>query len=400
MAFRSPTNTRVPPANNRAVDVAKQAIEGLIDVQQRRYLNAFMVQGYSGVLYTRLTAGKRCSCQSSGKRIKTILNEDGTADAGIINEMLTGNQFGVELYGAEPDVFNITSPNNEKNKYRGTFDIKTKGGSYPNEHIVESGVGDNGNVSEFDLDELVSDFDTSSFGFSDVSCNVCFGTGFVGGYQAFHSNRQVITCDMVELSAEGNIEYDRRPFHATCQTFRTEIRIPRGMLNIDCFLLWNGNKTIPFQFTLDGHQGTPELVYAKADGRPHQLEVTVNGCWTHMELQFNMSSEQAWFEFPRLTKSNDISLLQQTEPFQIILSPNIPHVQAEDIIIESTFGLPLIVQGTPMWNTRNRHVLGWECQVRPVQPQELYALLPKRGRVPGKSRTTNPVHDNRRGQRV
>jgi len=390
------TNARVIPANNRAVDVAKTALEGVVDIQQRRYLNAFRVQGYPGLLYSRLQSGLRCSCQSSGKQIKTLLDEDGNADVGTINQLLTGAQFGVSDYGSSKELNEQTSKDGMR-KHDGTFDIKASG-EYPNE-FDDFSNGDNGPNPEFDLDDIVNGFDTSMMGLTEASCCVCFGTGYVSGYQAFNTNRQVLTPDLV--TSDGHIDYQSKPFVGVCKSFQSKITIPRGTLDIDAFLLWNNNERVNFTFTLDGVVGTRQLVMRMADGKPHDLQVFVKGeRWTHFELQFNISREQAWFEFPRLSKGNDLSFLETTEPFQIILSPNIPILQAEDIITDSTFGLHYIVQGTPLWNTRNRHTLGWECQVRVIQPQELYALLPKRRRTPEKNRTVNPVHDNKRGQRV
>ena len=388
------TNTRVPPANNRAVDVAKRAIEDITPVFQRRYLNAFMVQGYPGILYNRLKSGIRCSCQSSGKVLNSLLDEKGNADAGTINQFLTGANFGTSSYGASTDLNEQTSKDNPLQKFQGTFDISATE-EYPNE--IQSEHGDNG-PSEFDLDSIVSGFDISMLGLTEASCSVCFGTGYVGGYQAFNTYRKVITPEMTE--SDGHIDYQKKPFSGKCSSFKFQAVIPKGALQVDSFLLWNNNQIVPFTCTIDQVQASYHLLMSKADGRPHDFEITVNGEFTHFELQFNLSQESVWFEFPRLTKGQDISLLDQTEPFQIILSPNVPYLQAEDIITDAVFGKHYIVQGTPIWNTRNRRTLGWETQVRVAQPQELYTLLPKRQRTAVKNRTTNPVHDNRRGQRI
>ena len=104
---------------------------------------------------------------------------------------------------------------------------------------------------------------------------------------------------------------------------------------------------------------------------------------THVELQVSLSAEHAYFEIPRLSKSGDRSVLERTEPFQILMSPEVPQISSMDVIIESQQGKALLVGPVSPWQTRNRQGLGWECQVRVVQPTELYNLLPRRGKVYG-----------------
>jgi hypothetical protein len=61
MPVKTSNNNRILPANGRAVDVAKRAIQEILPVQQMRYHDAFAVQGYEGVLYNRLGQGPMAS---------------------------------------------------------------------------------------------------------------------------------------------------------------------------------------------------------------------------------------------------------------------------------------------------------------------------------------------------
>jgi hypothetical protein len=161
----------------------------------------------------------------------------------------------------------------------------------------------------------------------------------------------------------------------------------------------NNHTPIAANFTIDGSVANIVSVVAKCDGKPHVITVTLPyaDTWTHVELQFILSNESAYFELPKLTKGSDISLLEQLEPFNIVISSNVPSVQSQDIIVESTFGKTLIVQTSGWWNTRNRDILGWECQVRVLQPQEIFRVLPKRGRIMTKAPTAVMSHDNSTG---
>lgn len=95
------TNNRVLPANARAVDVARSSIQRIAPTQARRYDAAFQVQGYHGILYTRLTSGTPCSCcnrqQTALDQVR--LDDSGKADAGTINALLTGQDFGPRPLG-------------------------------------------------------------------------------------------------------------------------------------------------------------------------------------------------------------------------------------------------------------------------------------------------------------
>ena len=68
-----------------------------------------------------------------------------------------------------------------------------------------------------------------------------------------------------------------------------------------------------------------------------------------------------------------------------------------DVIVESQLGKILVVQSVDTWKTRQRSILGWEIQVRVIQPQELFRILPARGRIKSKDRTTEFSRDNVRG---
>ena len=98
------TNNQLLPANQRASDVAAFAVEGIADVQQQRINAAFHVQGVQALIYHRLNNGRKCSCQSHMHKLGARLNKDGTANPGLINELLTGVQFGTVQYTPSKNV--------------------------------------------------------------------------------------------------------------------------------------------------------------------------------------------------------------------------------------------------------------------------------------------------------
>lgn len=433
MPFVEKSNNRILPPNARAADVATRAIEEITPVQQQKYLAAFSVQGYQCILYSKLQGGgRRCSCQSSRKVINSILGKDGKASPGVINELITGSQFKISAYGSDVwknhgydspafptannsgteqdptqweglDSSSITSPANPGNKHLGVFDVASPGGNYPNERIVDGeGFGDNGPIRSQDLDEVMKDWDSGTARAGD-GCPVCFGTGFTGGFAPLYGWRHVVTPDQVTLT-DGEIEVLELPFCATGSGFQAVITFPRGATAMDTATLWHYQDRVPYTMMVNGVRITDSNVLRLCDGQPKVVEITVpNGKkWTHMEFQFNLGSfgQSARFEFPKQPKSSDGNKLERTEPFQIVMDPGVPQeIKVGDIITESVNGKCLVVGNVVPWNTRNRRLLGQEVTVRVLQPQEYFNLLPRRGRVPTKDRTTNYLMDNVTGPR-
>ena len=405
MPLRERSNNRILPANSRAVDVATQAILEITPTAQARMMNAFYPQGIQCILYHIFRAGRKCTCQSSEKQLNSRLDQNGKADPGTINQLLTGNSFNIDPYGVAEQVrkgYQVSSPQAPVNKNQGVFDIGSTE-PFPFADIVdEPTFADNGPIDPLiDIDSLVGDFDASVLGFSDVACPICFGTGFIGGYAPFMGHRHVF--GVADLTLEdGALHIEDRPWTAECSRFQVRMTLPSGAIGIDVFRVMNGIQAVPAQFSIDGVTvvGLNDVLN-KCDGRPHLVEAYLFGtrAFTHLETQFNVTTESIYFEFPKTTRGGDTALLEQMEPFQIILSPNVPRVEPMDIIAESMLGKTLIVQNSNDWNSRNRSTLGWEIQVRVVQPTELYRILPFRGRPLNKNRTANLIRDNVTGPR-
>lgn len=406
MPVKTSNNNNVLANNVRQSDVAKRAIQEVLGAQQIRSQAAFRVQGFEGVLYNRLYQGIKCTCESTQKHLATRLDDSGKAKPGMLNELLTGAVFDVSAYGRSkpaPGFFESETSPQALNKHQGVFDnVGIEPSAQPTRIPDGRDYGDNGPVDlNFDIDDLASDFDASRAGFNEVSCAVCFGSGFVGGYTPLYGRRIVKTVDTVQLASTDAIDARYQPWRANSLKFSFVETLPLGAVAVDVCRVMSDHRPVLANFKIDGQPINEVLILRFCDGRPHVFEVTFpqETTFTHVEIQFKTSVDDAFFEFPKLTKSQDLSLLETTEPFQIVLSPLVPFVQQEDLFTDSTYGKTLIVENVNTWNTRNRQALGWECQVRVVQPQEFYNVMPRRGRIKTKNETPNLVHDNSTGYR-
>jgi hypothetical protein len=372
--------TNLTSNNARASDVAARAVEQLAPIQQQKIQAAFRVQGMPGILYSRLSSGMRCTCKSKNNEVIT-LSPDGKASPGAINRAIVGGNFGISDYDplSPEDEFSDlsdapTSPNDAGFTWQGNSNNLLG----VNQFEDEPSVGDNGQQSP-DLEDMFKGFDLSDLGLTDVSCPICYGTNFVGGYQSFRNFRFVAVPSIMQTNSY--LELPDISLSPGTHTF--SLVLPKGAFIIDAFRAMNGNKVAVSKFYIDNQDLTSVNPLNYFDGHQHSVTVTTAESITHVEIQAGLSNQSIYFEFPKRTKSQDISLLDQSEPFQIVVSPEVPNLQVLDVIAESQLGKFLIVQNVSPWNTRNRQVLGWDCQVRVAQPQELFRLLPMRRHVTG-----------------
>ena len=374
------------PANMRNADVAHRLTESIMPLVQAKTQSAFRVQGIEAVLYSKLTQGRRCICHSKNPEAAR-LSPDGKASTGAINRILTGNSnFGISNYNPFDNDLNIGHELVEmpKRTDQWALDTNNVGGEADeefNQVEFEPTVGDNGQFSP-DFEDLFNGFDMSALGLSDISCPICFGTSYVGGYTPFRAWRSVLLGSDLNTASY----FDLPSFELQPGTHTVTVTLPRGAVVLDVFRTMCQDKVTVSKFYLDGVDVTSARLLDYCDGTPRELKIVTEQALTHLEMQFGLSHEPIYFEFPKLTKSSDLSLLEQQEPFQIIVSPDIPALQTLDVIAESMHGKLLIVQNANPWNTRNKNMLGFECQVRVAQPQELWNILPRRRHVTGQKR--------------
>ena len=414
-----PSNNRLMPTNTRAVDVARQSIDRITGTQSRRYDNAFQVQASPSVLYSKLKGGVTCACQAKTSKVpKSLLDEDGNAGPGVINHLLTGQQFGTMPYGAVPskpvfgplmgggsgipiapinNLYDSDEPTVSKpfGGSPGTGFIEEEDFEISNSDVVITDgfadvgpVSGSGTVAQELFDQVLGNgmdlgFDVSS----DVACPICFGTGFVGGFSVNNGVRIVLDSQLLDSSVGSNALIDLEPFIPFMQgkklTFKPVV-LPKGALGIDSVRLYNLSKVVPALIQIDGFTLPSEAQLTPyCDGRPHTFSFVLTGDpdtvgATHAEIQYNQSSVKTLFEFPKLTQGSVETMLEKTDPFQIIMSPTIPNVSTGDVLTDSTYGKVFQITSSNWWNDKRRAVLGWECQVRPCQPQELYSILPRR----------------------
>lgn len=405
------SNTRVLPPNARSADVARATINAAIPIQNRKTDAAFQVNGYTGVLYSYLVTGTKCACQSKKQSVVTRLDEGGHASQTDINAMLTGNgNFGVRPYAdKQPETVAYVT---QRSQGKSILEVNLAGhldrpvplsSLFDDEDVASndrftSGLPDRidltgGNIHgtleiasdpNLSVHSLLTDFDTSLLGHSDVSCPICFGSGYIGGFDILHGYRRVLNFQHpnIVLPAVAVIGAELDIPNITTSIVSWPVSFPAGCSSVDAFRLWNDTKQVfGFKTTVDGETVLTQQGLAKyCDGKEHVVELTFpdQEVFTHLEIQINQSDFSANFELPKLAKGSTQSLREVTDPFTVFLSPRVPYIKSLDVIVESTFGKALQVKTVTGLNDKRYSTMGWEVDVRPTQPQELFSMLPRR----------------------
>lgn len=379
------SNNQLLPANQRNADVASLAVDGIAKVMQQRNMAAFRVQGIEACLYNHMTSGRICSCQGKHKKINSRLNKDGKADQGFINQILTGAFFGTSQFGVD-DSDNAESYVPETAPFP-KYDYQVQSSEQQKQQMDDELVS---------LDDIVGNFDAVALGITDSACPVCYGTGFVGGFTLYNGFRLVVPCEDFSLPVQAELRIQNSPFSAVTNFATIKLHLPKGAVAIDTFRLLNKMQTIMCMMFIDGKKADYMTIMSFCDGKEHTLTIMSDKPFefTHLEIQLNLSKESVYMEVPRMTKSSNLSVIDSTEPFQILLSPNIPHADRLDIVTESMWGKALMIQDVSWHNTKERQMLGWECNARVIQQQELFNFLPRRQRVATKQQTTNAAIGN------
>ena len=386
------TNNGLLPANQRASDVASLAVENIIPIQQQRINAAFHVQGIQCAVYRLLQNGRKCSCQAKKQKLNTRLNSEGNASPETINELLVGTDFGVTQYTPKKSVLTLDYSEDDNV-------IPSASNLAQLWNKAEAGevnmVGDNTVSRDTVVDDEYNGFDPSMLTLGDYSCPVCFGSGYVGGYSLYNGSRIVIPCDDMNLHG-GILNVENYPFSASAEYIEFSVVLPKGAIQIDSFRLLNNYDIVPCKILVDNQPINNSVLLSLCDGKLHRVSAKFNKItdFTHFEIQINQSVKSSYIEFPKLSKGSDLHLLDSTDSFQLLLSPDIPIIDRRDIITDTLYNKAYYVMDTSWLNTRQKQSLGWEINVRVIQPQESFYNLPRRYRAKRKDATVLPVIGN------
>lgn len=389
MPIVQPPKRNLGPKNRRTVEVAQNTIQRVAPLAQEQYNNALRVNGYDAIIYNRLFNGRKCSCSKAAKVSPTVLDDDGNATQEHINTMLTGTRFGIKDYNVgtseNPNVFSFdqTQANTEVLQNE---NVNTMLPDLANPRVTTV-------IAEEDDYMLEPDLGSDMAG----KCGVCYGNSYVGGYNVFNGSRTVLDTTFFtqpDLKIPYASSSDASILNTECPNkfelgdsgyivFQTII--PKNTIALDSMRVFDNFQEVRRVRLEIKHPNdvsfvtlSPMNILNFATGLPVQLKVSGVSCFTHVELQFNLSEVIAYVEYPRLTKTGDLSVLDAIDGVSLVVGPLVPSVQPWDVIVDNVFKRAWRVTSSNWFNDRTMNIHGWDIQARLVQEYELQFNLPRR----------------------
>ena len=377
MAFKTRRN-EIRPRNERMRQAARESVASLTELNRQHNANALFPNGMPCVVYTRLFSGRQCSC-AAGR--SDVLDVDGNLDEAQIEALTKGEDIRIEAYSSHQrtdtgGVYTIIENPNPTNKYE-NFDLKSY---YHDQHDsdyvnLEDGIEDD--VEDENLDSVI-------MGVESVSCAVCFGTGYAGGYDLYSGKRIVLDTTFPKVSVTGIIDSLVKP-----NKFVLEPRQSITFTNVPLihgnptFTVYNNNKIVESLYVIEVlHDGEwiasdDDRLGWVFDGRCKNIRIrsTKNLAFTHIELLIFQQQEPLLLDFAKFGNSFAANILDNTASGNIVLPARMEYLPPLSVVynIQKRSGWVITsIEPTESWGNQS---LALEAATRKVQEYELYSLL-------------------------
>ena len=208
------------PRNRGSVKIARSGIDAVLPAAQEQYANAIAVNGHPCLLYRRMSSGIPCTCISNQDLDENSTPTDGPGLGeepgnipvpGANNELAIasaelGSHFSVNRYGSRDrlETSNVINPRNSLNHTNKNFVLDDEfldKALIGDEDVLLNGEGGEGAGSDAGLFGGILDISEGLIG--NKPCGVCFGTGYVGGYQLANSYRKVYDTQSSNITTQG-----------------------------------------------------------------------------------------------------------------------------------------------------------------------------------------------------
>jgi hypothetical protein len=429
MAFKHLAVRNQTPRNDKAVRVATTSLQQMAPLFQKQYENALEVNGYDCLYFMIKRTGRVCTCRSAPAQTQTgtvQLDDDGKASPEDINRILTGSDFKINSYGptnksgfddlqiglstSEEQAPGKSRSSSKRGKTMDDFEASSVDISIPNSR--NQGY-------ETDDPAIESDNDNPIGHGTDLACAVCFGTGFVGGFDLFRGVK--ITCDTThEPSTITGLRLKNTVHPYVFESFKVgatadfKVLLPRGAVSIESVrvfentsTLWGGYKievfddvwTTPVELTGMG----PQLLQF-CTGRECTVRLTVTDKaaasldspfrFSHIDIQVLMSDVPTRIDYPHFNHTSDPAVLDGTQEVSLNLPPTVPYCYPNDMVFDKQTHKLWRIESSEDFTDRILNPHGYTCQARLVQPFELLSLVSARFHSPRRSAKLMPLNGN------
>ena len=327
------------------------------EAQVRKYEHAVSLSGIRAVVYSVKKGGTPCTCLPSA----TILDADGNMSAEGMEEIgrtvqgAWGGNKGHEYEAANLDI----------EIDRLDTDGKISAGNVPLDE------------ADFHSDDLAwEEAPADPFsGFGQTRCGVCFGTGYVGGYDVGNGQRTVLdvqsrmlSMDGASISSSGNPGRFELDGSAAKLSFAGKFPVRRAS-RVSMFRVWDNDMPLP----REGFEWTNKTEFVS--GVRRKIDLDVFSDFTHVEVQFTNGDSHVDMGQPEERFDAVLAGQHATASFNV---PAFAAVNASGIIRESKYNRAWQVVSVSSHRSAGTTVFH-EAEARLVAQHELFHLLPGAG---------------------
>ncbi len=335
-----PKRPYLPPKNNRLVSVGQRNLQALHHNNRQNVINAISATGYPITLYNTLRTGIKCSCMFVQQPPNQLLDQEGKLSESNMNALLEPSS-GLLDYGQD------TLPSENLQSVLPVERIALNDTSRPILNPYERAERtqfDHIDTSTAQMDRMVDDWDTLEMDteFDAVltperfmanqgrACAVCFGTGYVGGYELLHGTRLILT-PLHPHERSDTIVLDRNASPNTFDSMtegwvRFQVTLPRGTDYALFPRLFNNTIPIPYKewklLDNEGIRMDPARIKELCIGKPIFIEVHVGKLvFTHLEILLSgrPQNQPLKADSPEIQTITDVNRMDAKTPVTWIL---------------------------------------------------------------------------------
>ena len=352
-----PNNRPFVPKNEKAIRPATETIKSLATLQQRYNQNAILPDGRLSLLYIPKINGLPCTCCS----VFDPLDDSGNLTSESIEDILENAKKDYSLAPYASEGFTI---------------------DYDFMPVVADG------------EEAEESVDYKLTGVPSTSCNVCFGTQFIGGYNLYGGARIVL--DARAFVRTGML-LDSSPIQVDCKlgdTLTTKIVVPKGATRVDFVGAYSNSDLLDVEVRLDGVEVGASNLLTFCTGLEQTIEIlfTKPAKFTHFVLQYGYID--LYIDYSKYVNTTQNDRFAQLGDFTLAVPPLTGTSNLKgSIVVDGVEGLTYRISEMSRSSNRFGNPLITECNARAVQPYETTYGLPRLGKTlqnGGKQKTDYP----------
>ena len=234
-------------------------------------------------------------------------------------------------------------------------------------------------------------------GFNQSKCNICYGTGFVGGYSIPNGYRISLDAQYPNLSLT-NLDIDKTtsPYSFKYQSnnsvkhlsFRNVFLPKTGSKIIS--RLWNNKEEIMYNdginhpnsyanssvfFQRISNSVTYNINDVSVFGEEYNIIISnqmTDFIFTHLELQF--MDDKSYIDISQFPEEDEPSLMANLLSVSINCMPD-SNIQKFSIINENKYNRAWQIKSVTPHKNHNDIIVSYECEARRVEPHEIYSNL-------------------------